>query len=105
MEELEVTWLRSIKVWWSITWRVVIYSLALGFIVSMPLGLAAAALELDVSLARWLTQTAGMLCGFFIAVWVIKIVLGKHYSDFRIILVPSDEALLRQKATSDSPDK
>lgn len=100
MQELEVTWRRAIKVWWSITWRVVIYSALLGFIISFPLGVGSAALGLAPKMVGMVSQIIGSLCGLVIAVWAV---LGKHYSDFRIILVPSDEAMLRNTAsTADS---
>jgi ABC-type dipeptide/oligopeptide/nickel transport system permease component len=102
MEELEITWLRALKVWWSIVWRTLLYSLIISILVGIPIGIAAATLGLDQESAARLGRSLGSLLGLFIAVWVVKIVLGKSFSDFRIVLVPSDEARLQQMQVEDS---
>lgn len=102
MEELEVTWFRVIKVWWSLTWRIVIYGMIFGIVVSLPLGLATTALGLDEALANHVTRNIPTLAALLLGIWVTRVVLRKTYSDFRIVLVPSDEALLEKVA--EQPD-
>lgn len=94
MEELEITWLRATKIWWSLIWRGLLYGLLFGILISIPLSMATAALGLDQVQAERVIQNITGACGLLLGIWVLKIVLGKKYSDFRIVLVPSDEALL-----------
>lgn len=96
MEEIEITWLRALKIWWSIVWRILLYSAAFSVLVGIPIGIAAAALGLDPEAAGQVGRILGTLMGLVIAVWVVKIVMGKSFSDFRIVLVPSDEVRLRR---------
>jgi len=102
MEEVEITWLRVTKIWWSLIWRGVIYGLILGIVISIPLSMGAAALSLDQAQAERVIQNITGICGLLLGIWVLKIVLGKNYSDFRIALLPSDEALLDHVKKADN---
>lgn len=106
MEELEVTWMRAFKVWWSLTWRIIVYSMIFGIVIGMPLGLAAAALGIGQGQASVILQNLATVIGLILGIWILKVVLTKSYSDFRIVLVPSDEALLErtQQETPEQPD-
>lgn len=103
MEELELTWTRAIKIWWSLVWRLMVYSMVLGLLISLPIGLLAAALGLDEAQTRMLSQGMASLLSLLLGIWVLRVVLSKHYSDFRVMLVPSDEALLKQRAGTAKP--
>jgi hypothetical protein len=87
MNELEVTWGRAIKVWWSIMWRAVLFGfiagLVAGFIVGFIGGMAGAA----TGTITTLSGIAGGIVAIPVGMWVIKVVLTKRYSDFRIALV------------------
>lgn len=96
MKELEVTWLRTVKVWWSLTWRIVIYGMLFGIVIRLPLGLITTALGIEEALANIIIQNTMTVMALLIGIWVTKVILRKTYSDFRIVLVPSDEALLEQ---------
>jgi hypothetical protein len=96
MEELEITWLRALKIWWSIVWRTMLYSILFSILAGIPIAISTAALGFDEAVALQVGRLIGLVIGFIVAVWVVKIVLGKSFSDFRIALVPSDEMRLRQ---------
>ena len=96
MEELDITWVRAFKIWWSLIWRGLLYGIVLSIVLGFPLGLIANALGLEQAQAQFLIQNVIALCGLFLGIWILKVVLSKSYSDFRIVLVPSDEALLNR---------
>jgi len=87
MNEVTVTWGRAIKVWWSLLWRAILYSILAGLIVGIFVAIFGAILGIDSASSTGLSGIFGFLVGIPIGIWVIKIVLQKKYSDFRIALV------------------
>ena len=87
MNEVEVTWGRAVKVWWSIVWRAVLFGfiggIVAGFIVGFIGGLTGAAGDR----ITMLSGLAGAIVGIPVGIWAVKVVLKKKYSDFRIALV------------------
>ena len=95
--QLDVTWARACKVFWSMFWRtalfVVIPALLLGIVVydQTPVLVASYGTTLPLSLspemAAWLSLAMlGMLFAMVAGTFVMKAVLRKAYSDFRIVL-------------------
>ena len=82
MNEVEVTWGRAIKVWWSLAWRGVLFGGVAGLIAGIIMMLAGAG-ESGV-------RAAGLI-GIPVGMWVVKMVIGTEYSDFRIALVPTTD--------------
>ena len=80
MNEVDVSWGRAIKVWWSLVWRGLLFGGIAGFIAGLIMALAGAGEHAGI---------AGGLSGIPVGVWVIKTVIGSEYSDFRIVLVPT----------------
>lgn len=93
MEELEVTWSRAAIIWWSIVWRMMLYSMLAGGLAGFLLGITLVALGMP-DIVEQVGQLAGMIVGIPIGIWVIKTVLTKEYRQYRIALVPSREAEL-----------
>jgi hypothetical protein len=85
---IEVTWGRATKVWWSLLWRAALFGLlaggAIGFVIGLILGAAGVAAEVITAAGTW----AGLLIGIPVGIWVVRTVLRKSWSDFRIVLVP-----------------
>ena len=87
MTQLDVTWLRAFKVFWSLCWRLLVYLVAPFSLLSfgalaipdrqLPSVPPASVVALIV-----LALFAGVLFG----TWLVKLVLSKAYSDFRVIL-------------------
>ena len=85
---IEVTWGRASKVWWSLAWRMVLFGGLAGMVAGGVMGgvMAAAGAPPDRigAVGGWL----GFLISIPIAIWVVRWVLRKSWSDFRIALVP-----------------
>lgn len=95
-KELQVTWWRATKIWWSLLWRGIFYVLAVTLPLGFLIGITAAAFGV-VESVRPYSEILGGIVGIPIGIWVVKIVLNKHYSDFRIVLLPSLESMLDGK--------
>jgi ABC-type antimicrobial peptide transport system permease subunit len=82
MQEVELTWGRAIKVWWSLAWRGLLFGGLAGFVAGMIVGVLGGE-PIHGSLA-------GFVMGIPIGMWVVKIILAKSFSDFRLALIPID---------------
>ena len=87
MNELEVTWGKATKIWWSMAWRGVLVGLLGGFIAGLFIGFIGAALGISEQTISALATLSGLVVGIPIGIWVVKYVLGKKFGDFRIVLV------------------
>lgn len=84
---VEVTWMHALKVWWSITWRTLLYSFLGGFVVGFILGFIMGSMGVNPNTINGVCRIAGGIISIPIGIAVVKIVLGKKYSDFRIALI------------------
>ncbi len=91
MNEIDVTWGRAAKVWWSLVWRTILLSVAAGFVGGI-VGSVGAVLGASQEAVSTLTAFTGLGLGVPIGIWVVKLVLGKDYLDFRLVLVPRTES-------------
>ena len=78
MNEVELNWARAIKVWWSLAWRGILFGSIAGFIAGFIVGYLG---------FGNLGALAGLVVGIPIGMWVVKLVLAKSFSDFRLALV------------------
>ena len=91
MREVEITIGRLLRVCWLLFWRATVGALvigaAFGFVIGFIMGAAGFA-QAQIALV---TSTAGLIFGVVWSVVVVKMMLEKHYSDFRIVLVERAE--------------
>jgi hypothetical protein len=84
---VEVSWGRATKVWWSLLWRALLFGVlaggAVGFVIGFILGAAGTPAQVITAVTTW----AGVLIGIPVGIWVVRTVLRKSWSDFRIALV------------------
>lgn len=94
MEEIQVTWWHAIKIWWSLTWRVVLFGGLAGFALGLLFGVFGAVAGTEDDLIELWGQIGGMLVSIPVAIWAVKSILNKDFKSYRIILVPSLERRL-----------
>ncbi len=78
---------QAIRVWWAWLWRDTLFSVAISFPVGFILAFFGAALGTPEGTAILLINVVNL--GIAVGVWiyVIKVILRKHYKGFRIVLV------------------
>lgn len=88
--ELEVTWKRAAKVWWSYLWRsiiAIIVAIVLGGIVGFIVGFVLGAMGVSTQTIQFITAPIGMIIGLLISIVPIKMILGKDFGEFRLVLL------------------
>ena len=83
MEEIEVTWWRAARIWWSWAWRALLWTIP----TAVLLGFALAALGLSVEPFTPYIQTTGAGIGIFFGILAMKKIMGKQFNGFRIVVV------------------
>ncbi len=100
--ELKITFERLIRVWWAYFWRsaIVLVSGALlgtmsGFVVGFVLG----SLGVPLTAIRLVTGSIGAFIGLGLSVVPIRMILGKDFGEFRLILVATHPAVPSETAS------
>lgn len=90
--ELEVTWKRAIKVWWAYLWRnilAVIAAIIIGALVGGILGFILALLGASKETVQVIVTPIGFVIGIGISIVPLKMILGKNFGEFRLVLIGS----------------
>jgi hypothetical protein len=88
--ELEITWGRAVRVWWAYVRRnliALVVAIILGGVLGFIVGFVGAAIGIPTLIHR---SFAALLCcsvGFAISIVPVKMILGKTYGDFRLVLL------------------
>lgn len=88
--ELEVTWKRATKVWWSYFWRnilAIIAAMIIGGVVGGILGFILGVLGASTDIVKVVAAPIGFIIGLGISIVPIKMIIGKDYGAFRLVLV------------------
>lgn len=84
---LQVTWGRVFRVWWSLTWRGLLFGgiagALVGSVIGFCMGFAGASRESIARVRFW----AGVVAAIPVGLLVVRHVLRMSWSDFRIALV------------------
>ena len=86
---VEVTYMRAFKVWWSLLWRsamltflmVAVGGFTIGFILRIDL------LAPANTIKKIVFQALFFIIGLLVNIAIMRIVLKKRYSDFRVALI------------------
>jgi hypothetical protein len=93
--ELDVTWYRAICVWWSYLWRSIIAAF-FGIVVALANCIVVTIVGLTIRLPSPAIQAVGLLLGIVIvlatSVVPIKLILGKDYGEFRLVLLSKTQS-------------
>lgn len=92
---LRPVWRRTVRVWWTFTWRSVIYGLVLGFLASISLGIFLRMLaESSRLLAVLVPLIQGLIINVAVGLFVIySNILDEEFGDFRVVLLPRESPI------------
>ena len=88
--ELEITWERAVRVWWSYLWRAILMTLVamviaglMGAILSAFMG----AMGMTASAIQAVVFMLGAVIGLGVSIVPMKLILGKDFGQYRLVLV------------------
>jgi ABC-type sugar transport system permease subunit len=91
--ELEVTWARAMRVWWAFFWRnlvALVVAVAAGAALGFVLGAAMSAAGATPRTIQLVIAPVSALIGFAISIVPMRLILGKDFGEFRLILAARD---------------
>jgi len=91
MVETDRTWGRMTRIWWSLAWRGLLFGCVAGLVAGFIVGFLGHMFGLDDEIGRLLAGCVAGIVSIPVGVWVVKVVLGKKFKDFRIALVALPE--------------
>ena len=92
--ELPATFARTFRVWWTFTWRTIVYRVVLSFITGIPVGfLSGAVAVIYPPLGPAFAILVGLVIEGAVGLFTIySSILDEEMSDFCVTLVPNDRA-------------
>jgi len=102
---LEPTFWRIFRIWWTFTWRTLVYRIILSFAMSVPMGFVSGAVAVIYPpLGPAFTVFAGLAVDACVGLFTIySSILDEEIGDFCVTLVPNSAAELLPDTTSASP--
>jgi hypothetical protein len=88
--EMEITWGNVIRVWWAYLWRnlvAIIVAVVIGAIGGGILGFVMGMLGVPVTTIQFVTALIGAAIGIALSIIPMKMILGKDFGKFRLVLV------------------
>lgn len=87
---IPATWRRAARVWWTFTWRSVLYTIILLFLADVSLGMITGLLSsMGPVMAKIIPLAQNLLVGAAVGLFVIySNVLDESFRDFRVVLLP-----------------
>ena len=88
--ELEVTWGRTLHVWWAHLWRnliAMVVGALLGAAAGAGLGFVLGVAGVAPDVIRRLSFVIGLALGLVVSIVPIRMVLGKDFGEFRLVLL------------------
>lgn len=102
MIELEPTWSIAVKVWWAYLWRSLV-AIVPAFVISIVLGFVTgilfAMLGLPKDTAKLIVKITGFVMGLSISIVPMKLILGKDFGNFRLVLLSASYPLQKELDT------
>ncbi len=91
-EPLPVTARRALRVWWTFSWRTLIYRLIVTFVATIPLGMIGGVLsEMNRVMAALVPLLEALFISAIVGLFVIySNVLDEEFGDFRVVLLPRE---------------
>lgn len=105
--ELEVTWGRVFHIWWAYLWRnliAIVAAMIAGAVVGGILGFILGAAGIGTETITMVTAPIGFVLGLLISIIPIKLILGKDFGEFRLVLIAKRQGRSQQRASVDDLD-
>lgn len=91
--EVEITWGRTVRIWWAYAWRsfmALLGAMLAGFLVSALASFVAGIIGAPFDAFQNVAVVLSAILGLAISVVPMRLILGKRYGEFRLTLVKAD---------------
>lgn len=91
--EVEITWGRVVRVWWAYAWRnfvAVLAAVLIGGILGFVLGVILGIVGIAPNTIKVVTAPLGAIIGLALSIIPMKMILGKDFGQFRLVLVSKE---------------
>lgn len=88
--ELEITWGRVVRIWWAYCWRnliAIIVAMLVGAVIGGIFGFILGAAGASATTIKIVVMPIGAILGLVISIFPMKMILGKDFGEFRLVLV------------------
>lgn len=100
MENIELTPMILLRVWWAYTWRTFLGAAAIGFVIGLILGFVGSAFGFESTDLSVINLVVGFPIGLIWSIFAFRMVLAKNFGDFKICLVKSVPSTRKLDATA-----
>ena len=101
---LPVTWQRTLRVWWTFTWRTLVYSILAFAFVLYPMGMFVGLFRPSPLFSTVFFFLLGTASGGALSMFVIySNILEEDIGDFRVVLLPPNEQAPAQSPLATNP--
>jgi hypothetical protein len=103
-ELLEPTLRRTVRVWWTYSWRTFVYGLIAVFVTAIPRGVFVGLFGWNRRLEALVAALVGIALGGAVGLFVIySNILDEDFGDFRVCLLPRSEAKVAPATPAANP--
>ncbi len=91
--ELEVTWARATRIWWAVLWRNLVGAIVMaliGGLIGGLLGYIMGSFGAKTATIQMVAIPIGVILGIGISILAVKLVIGKDFGDYRLLLVAKE---------------
>jgi len=92
--ELEVTWKRTLRIWWSYLWRnliAIVCAGVLGGIIGAMIGFVMGTMGAEIETIQMVVAPISAVLGLLISIVPMKLILGKDFGEFRLVLIQNEQ--------------
>ena len=88
--ELEITWSRAVRIWWSYLWRnliAIVVAMLIGMVVGAVIGFILGTMGVPLRVIQIVVAPIGVVIGLAVSIVPLKMILGKDFGEFRLVLL------------------
>ncbi len=103
--EIEITWKRTLPIWWAYLWRNIIalvVSIMAGSVAGFVIGFMFGLIGVSTDTIQVLCGILGGAIGLALSVVPMKMILGKKFGNYRLVLVSTDDTTAVNRLPGDN---
>jgi hypothetical protein len=99
--ELQITWGRTLRVWWALLWRnliATVLAMVIGMLVGFVVGFVGTLIGIPFLLIVCVAYPVSFLIGLSISIIPLWLILGRDFGEFRLVLLANPGTWAEQES-------